>query len=62
MSWIRRFIRILFSERIVVWSIEALQNNKTIGLSKLDTPIALLIRTDITFIDQPLSIRVLLLQ
>ena len=62
MSWIRRFIRILFSERIVVWSIEALQNNKTIGLSKLDTPIALLIRTDITFIDQSLSIRVLLLQ
>lgn len=40
----------------------ALQNHKTIGLSKLDTPIALLIRTDITFIGQPLSIRVLLLQ
>ena len=62
MSWIRWFIRILFSERIGVWSIEALQNNKTIGVSKQNTPIALLIRTDITFIGQPLSIRVLLLQ
>lgn len=51
-----------FSERIGVWSIEALQNNKTIGVSKQNTPIALLIRTDITFINQPLSIRVLLLQ
>ena len=62
MSWIRWFIRIRFSERIGVWSIEALQNNKTIGVSKQNTPIALLIRTDITFIGQPLSIRVLLLQ
>ena len=62
MSWIRWFTRIRFSERIGVWSIEALQNNKTIGGSKQNTPIALLIRTDITFICQPLSIRVLLLQ
>ena len=62
MSWIRWFTRIRFSERIGIWGIEALQNNKTIGVSKLDTPIALLIRTDITFIDQSLSIRVLLLQ
>ena len=62
MSWIHWFTRIHFSERIGVWSIEALQNNKTIGVSKQNTPIALLIRTDITFIDQPLSIRVLLLQ
>ena len=62
MSWIRWFTRIHFSERIGVWNIEALQNNKTIGVSKQNTPIALLIRTDITFICQPLSIRVLLLQ
>ena len=62
MSRIRWFTRIRFSERIGVWSIEALQNNKTIGVSKQNTPIALLIRTDITFIGQPLSIRVLLLQ
>lgn len=61
-SWIHLSIPILSSRLIGAWSIETLQNHKTIGLSKLDTPIALLIRTDITFIDQPLSIRVLLLQ
>ena len=61
-SWIHSSIPILSSRLIGAWSIETLQNHKTIGLSKLDTPIALLIRTDITFIDQPLSIRVLLLQ
>ena len=47
------------------WTLEHLrpcQTNKTIGLSKLDKPIVLLIRTDITFINQPLLIRVLLLQ
>ena len=62
MSWIHLSIPIHSSRLIGAWSIETLQNHKTIGLSKLDTPIALLIRTDITFIDQPLSIRVLLLQ
>ena len=61
-SWIHSSIPILSSRLIGAWSIETLQNHKTIGLSKLDTPIALLIRTDITFIGQPLSIRVLLLQ
>ena len=61
-SWIHLSIPILSSRLIGAWSIETLQNHKTIGLSKLDTPIALLIRTDITIIDQPLSIRVLLLQ
>ena len=61
-SWIHLSNRIHSSKHIGAWSIETLQNHKTIGLSKLDTPIALLIRTDITFIDQPLSIRVLLLQ
>ena len=61
-NWIHLSIPILSSRLIGAWSIETLQNHKTIGLSKLDTPIALLIRTDITFIDQPLSIRVLLLQ
>ena len=62
-SWIHLSIPIPSSRLVGAWSIETLQNHKTTGLSKLDKPIVLLlIRTDITFINQSLSIRVLLLR
>lgn len=41
-NWIHFSSRIHSSKPIGVWSIEAVQNNKTIGISKLDKPIALL--------------------
>ena len=56
-------IHSIYSSRpIGLWSIKALQNNKTIGLSKTDEPIALFMKTYITLIGQPSPIRILRLQ